>query len=175
MGKRRGDALEPPPYAPVWTEYRYRLTRDLTADHPELIPVPLAWCMLNPSTATEEVDDATIRRIKSFTMAAGYSKLVVVNVFALRSRNPTDLTAHADPVGPRNVEALTEAFAESARVVFAWGSWKIGRLAHPDVKQLALDAGHQPMCLGVNKDGQPRHPLYLPRTAWFETWTGEMP
>lgn len=66
--------------------YRYWLTRrwDLS------LPV-VTFLMLNPSTADARKDDATIRKCIGFAKAWGYGGIIVINLFALRSRNPEDL------------------------------------------------------------------------------------
>lgn len=145
--------------------YRYTLHREVNPDSEKT----LCWVMLNPSTADEFVDDPTIRRVKDFTLRGGYRDLVVVNLFAARSTQPKHLLEMADPVGPRNEETIQSVFADADDVVFAWGSWHSSNNAKRygigvprlNVERLARFARHQPFCLGVTKDGSPRHPLYV--------------
>jgi hypothetical protein len=149
-------------------EYRYILTRDLDPMGMRFEP-QVCWVMLNPSTATEIVDDATIRRVKDFSARHGYGRLVVVNLFALRATKPQALITHPDPVGGvSNIAWITKAMKESVSVVFAWGSWNMGPLRPPDVLQMAHELGHTPYCLGYTKNGSPRHPLYVPNSQRLE-------
>lgn len=157
--------------------YRYHLYR-IVADHPKRC----AFVMLNPSTADAEVDDPTIRRCKDFARRWGFGAMEVANVYAYRTSSPAELFAAQargeDIIGPENHNWL--AFAGSAqRVVLAWG-----KHAEPEAWGNALGIiqvnsrlplrGYAPLlCLGVNKDGSPRHPLYVP--ASFEPVPWEQP
>lgn len=146
--------------------YRYLLTRiwDPTA--------PLAcWVMLNPSTATAQHTDHTLRRVVSFTQAFGCGGLAIVNLFALRSTQPDRLLPHPDPVGPHGDRflrhATTTAASTGGPVIAAWGSWGNRPQLHARTKAvtaLLRSAGHVPQCLGTTTDTsgrQPLHPLML--------------
>lgn len=135
--------------------YRYTLTR--TWGDPD---GPLAaWVMLNPSTANAREDDPTIRRCVGFSQRWGYDRLVVVNLFALRSTDPKALRNAADPVGPENDHHIVEQ-TDGARAVFAaWGVH--GAHAGRDRAVMALLVRHDVFCLGTTRDGHPRHPLYV--------------
>lgn len=138
--------------------YRYRLDRIWDA-----AAAPMTWVMLNPSTADHAEDDATIRRCRSFAEAAGHGGMIVVNLFALRSKDPGQLRHHADPVGPCNEAALLGATANAARIAVAWGD--VTRRERADraraVTALLTSRGRPLECLGVTGQGHPRHPLYV--------------
>lgn len=147
--------------------YRYRLCRKYAGllDRPFL--TPCVFVMLNPSTADADRDDPTIRRCLGYARAWGRGDLFVVNLFALRATDPSRLYAHADPVGPEN-EGIVREIVGFARltggiVVCGWG--RHGVLHHQDRAMLRWlrDEGVAPHCLATTRDGQPRHPLYLPR------------
>lgn len=145
------------------SEYRYTLRRvldpEVSASSRRLC---LCWVMLNPSTADDTVDDPTIRRVKRFTADAGFSELVVVNLFALRATKPKHLLTHADPVGYPNEQTMLDAMRESHSLVYAWGSWTgLRKLLHPNPDRFAQVAGLRPYCLGKTASGAPRHPLYV--------------
>jgi hypothetical protein len=144
--------------------YRYALTRTWDSS------LPLAaFVMLNPSTADAFVEDATIRRCKSFARSWRAGGLLVLNAFALRSTDPKALYGHPDPVGPDNDAVIAEAFSVNGpnvgSVVCAWGVHGAlsGRAGHVD--GLLRGRGVTPVCLGTTKDGHPRHPLYVPSTT----------
>ena len=149
--------------------YRYRLTRIWSYDLPIRF---LLYIMLNPSTATENADDPTIRRCAEFGKAWGYGGCHICNLFAFRSAYPEALRANADPVGPHNegVIGYTANLADVDLVVAAWGTH--GTLNDTDkrVKELMQREGIALHHLGLTKGGHPRHPLYLPSNTKPQKW-----
>ena len=153
--------------------YRYVLGR-VWDDHGALLVV----CMLNPSSATEEMLDPTLRRVRGFAHRDRYGGFVVVNCFALRSADPRDvvqsLRKRTDPVGPRNDEAIRAASDPPLGLLVA--GW--GRPANKAVNQRMT----QVRGLGLRRPfytfgprtsgGYPRHPLYLRKDAPIIPWTG---
>jgi hypothetical protein len=138
--------------------YRYRLSRYWEFKKPAL-----TFVMLNPSTADGEEDDPTIRRCVGFAYRMGYGGLMVCNLYALRATRPETLWHAVDPVGPENDRHLELAFRIAANatapVVAAWGAHaKRQRVLEVLALPGALAVLH---CLGVTKEGMPRHPLYL--------------
>jgi hypothetical protein len=141
--------------------YRYLLWR-AWSDGPRAV-----WIMLNPSTADENAEDPTIRRCIGFTRSWGLSGLFILNAFALRSTDPKALYGAEDPAGPLNDVFLRvggwRALNEKAPIVCAWGTHaqRLGGAA----RVLAV-LRHRPLsCLGRNRDGSPKHPLYLPASS----------
>ena len=152
-------------------EYRYRLDRNWPGGDGSRA----VWILLNPSTATETSNDPTIRRCVGFSQRWGVSALVVVNLFALRSTEPRGLAGAADPVGPENDQEIAAALAavsdQPSCVVCAWGHYAAaGRVAA--VLALLAAGDLRPYCLGVTRDGHPRHPLYVPYSTKLQPWSG---
>lgn len=157
--------------------YRYRLDRHLGQCDDLVLPNGrLCWIMLNPSTADAELDDPTIRRVRRFTVDNGYSDLAVVNLFAFRATDPSDLQLVDDPVGPANDAFVAAAVLASEAVVAAWGAanpfgcrqamrWRI-----EDVEYIVGSLGRPMVCLGTTKVGHPRHPLYVKADQPLEPW-----
>lgn len=138
-------------------QYRYKLTRlgDLMS------PLgPAVFVMLNPSTADADLDDPTIRRCRSFAQTWGCNGLVVVNLYGLRSTNPAGLWSHPDPVGPENDQHLAGLPNNAGVVVCAWGANARDDRVAASVTVLRA-SGHRLLCLGITKNGAPRHPLYV--------------
>lgn len=130
------------------------------------------FVMLNPSTADETQDDATVRRCIGFAEGWGHGGLRVVNLYALRATHPVELGRHPDPVGPDNDRVLAEEAAQAKRIVVAWGNApKLkGKLADRPAQVLELlqkyaKTGHSPVCLGVTQAGHPVHPVRQPKNA----------
>lgn len=144
--------------------YRYSLSRSWRPQGPGV-----AFIMLNPSTADATRDDATIRRCIGFARAWGFGALEVVNLFAYRATRPEQLRAAPNPVGPRNDRYLRAALARADTVVAAWGVHGGWRERDRAVLQLLRSessaSGTALNCLGLTRQGHPRHPLYLPRGA----------
>ena len=136
----------------------------------------LLWVMLNPSVASAEQDDPTVRRVIRFTRDAGYARLLVGNLFARRAIDPRELDA-ADPDSnlPDADETLASLAAVSDAIVLAWGA-AAGvrdraafrrRAAH--VRQLLAATGKPLYALGwtagKTEPAQPRHPLFVRASA----------
>ncbi len=136
----------------VCGKYRYRLSRIWDDKKPLVL-----FIMLNPSTADAEQDDPTIRRCIAFAKNWGYGGFMTGNLFAFRSASPEKLYRKKDPAGELNDRSLLEMAAQCERVVFAWGEHGSLHQAHQRVRALFPDA----WCLGKNKSGQPKHPLYI--------------
>jgi len=135
--------------------YRYRLTRlwgTLLEDKGTI-----TWIMLNPSTADEFQDDPTIRRCIGFSKQWGFSRLIITNLYGLRSTDPKQLLLSSNPIGDDNLYHIKKAVEESQFIMAAWGAFQLGipQSILPTLKNLELH------CLGTTKSGQPKHPLYI--------------
>lgn len=138
--------------------YRYWLSRRFTEGNGHCV-----FIGLNPSIASADNDDPTIRRCMGFAADWGYQQLTVVNLFGFRTPIPSELIRTAVPEGTGNRAALRKACREADCIVAAWG-------AHGTYRQQAdrlsrIWADYPLMCFGQTKNGQPVHPLYQPKTA----------
>ncbi len=146
--------------------YRYWLSRKIRALDPAVRLVGrVLFIMLNPSTADAKIDDRTINRCMGFTFRFGCEELIVVNLFALRSKDPGALWKAADPVGPENDKWIAEYALPAVEIVAAWGG--MGRYLNRDRKVIDMLWGRGKVVhhLGLNGDGTPKHPLYLPNES----------
>jgi len=142
--------------------YRYHLSRRW-----ETGPACL-WVMLNPSTADADSNDPTVERCERRARAWGFGAVEVVNLFALRSTDPSALKSHADPVGPENDGIIVEAAERSGVIVCAWGSW--GAFRGRSAEICFLLGRFDLHALRVLKSGEPAHPLYLPYSLRPMPW-----
>lgn len=142
--------------------YRYLLLRRWQPGPPTCV-----FLMLNPSTATELVNDPTVTRCEGFARREGAHALVVLNLFAYRATNPHHLARAADPVGPANDRFILQHATTGALVIAAWGTWGSRRDRAAKVTRMLTANGVELHCLGMTSspEPQPRHPLYLPRDA----------
>lgn len=149
-------------------EYRYRLWRRWRTGGGTVL-----WVGLNPSTADATEDDQTIRRCRTLADLWGYGGIEMVNLYALRSRDPAALATHPDPIGPDCDRWIERLVGGASITVACWGSHVepvAGRR-----RQLFLDVLPRLHVLGFTADGSPRHPSRMPNIpapiAWEATWT----
>ena len=133
--------------------YRYALWRVWSPALPLLLFVGL-----NPSTANHTMNDPTITRCIKRATRQGFGGLLVGNLFSLVSSNPEILVGDDQAVGPDTDAYLQKMITMATCVLCAWGSFP----AVKDRSATVLDMIPEPYCLGVNSDGQPKHPLYIP-------------
>lgn len=149
--------------------YRWWLTRKIKYGPGHYPSEPLVgrvvWIMLNPSTADAKIDDRTIRRCMGFAYLWGYEEIVVVNLFALRSTDPKALYKHADPVGPENDRWIKEYTKDAKEIIAAWGAHGTLKGRGLQVRNYLWGLGRPVHRLGLNDDGSPKHPLYLPNDS----------
>lgn len=134
---------------------------------------PLLFVMLNPSTADGRKDDPTLRRCLGFSQRAGFDALEVVNLFAYRATDPSDLRAAGYPVGLRNDEHIAAAVRDSAAVCLAWGAHAARLARATEVLDLLRGLDARPQCLRLTRDGCPQHPLRLPSNCVLRQFSSE--
>lgn len=140
-------------------KYRYGLWRIWKDDQDSEF---VHFCMLNPSTADENVNDPTIERCIRRAKNWGYDGIIITNLFAFRSTDPKELKNVEDPVGPENDDSILYAAAYVPGItVCGWG--KHGHLHDRGTKvhQMLSDKAKRLFALKTNKDGSPAHPLYI--------------
>lgn len=140
-------------------KYRYELSRVWDESSPLML-----FIMLNPSTANHLIDDPTIRKCIGFASRHGYGGILVGNLFALRATNPKELKKAVDPFGPDNIKHLKALINMAGMIVFGYGNAPI----KPRHEVFDVFTGHDVYCLGTNKNGSPKHPLYVSYSSGFE-------
>lgn len=111
---------------------------------------------LNPSTANEISDDPTIRRVKKMAQDWGYGGVYMTNLFALVATHPYELLQCPDPING-NDEWLIKIASITGDIIFAWGNFKIAQERAKKVIEMFPNA----KALQINKNGSPKHPLYV--------------
>lgn len=120
----------------------------------------LLLVMLNPNKADESRNDPTIRRCIGFAQSWGFSRLEVVNLFAICAEKPRMLRDFERPIGLHNDEIILQRARLASALVVAWGTH--GTLLGRDTEVLSkLKSFGQLKCFGTTKNGMPRHPLYV--------------
>ena len=145
--------------------YRYELRRFNLGGQGHRGSGIMAVIGINPSSATAEVDDPTIRKCMQFGVTLGYSELLMVNLFALRATDPQVLLdVVQEPVGPENDRHLVTATRAAAIVIAAWGVKRglLGRMVDRRAREVVKLIDRPLHALRVSDDGHPWHPLFLP-------------
>lgn len=115
---------------------------------------------LNPSTADSKKDDPTIESIIRIAKYNGYGGIVMTNLFPFITPYPKELKAD-DSYLMFNDEVLKANANSSTDVCFCWGTFKQALARSTDIIKMFPDA----LCLGKNKNGSPRHPLFMEGTT----------
>ena len=131
-------------------KYRYALWRIWDKNKPLVM-----FIGLNPSTANQVSDDATIRRVKKFAQNWGYGGVYMMNLFAYVTPYPEELKKCGDPLGG-NDGWLEKISVKCDKIIFAWGAFSEAKERAEQVK--SKFSGY---ALEINKDGSPKHPLYV--------------
>lgn len=155
------DELNGAEFSPT-RQFRYALWRTWDASLPKVMFVGL-----NPSTANESFDDPTIKSVCRISRSNGYGGVYMTNCFPFVSTNPEDLIVVEKwrAQWKANDEWLIKARSLCKDVVFAWGNFEVVRTHGRDFElmQMFPDA----KCLGLNKKGSPKHPLYCKSATDF--------
>jgi hypothetical protein len=139
----------------------------------------VVFVMLNPSTADAFKLDSTVVRCVSFAASWGAQALEVVNLFALRSTDPAALYSWTKSMSPSewalenspNLTAIMSACRGAERVIAAWGKHGALLAQGSYVRTILKSDGIKLYHLGLNKDGSPKHPLYLKGSTEPKEWT----
>jgi len=126
----------------------------------------LTYLMCNPSKSDVFSTDPIMRKCLFYAKKYGYAGVDLLGIFALMSAKIKGLEVD-DPVGADNDEFIK---AVRGDVCFAWG--KVGsRVKHQRDRPYRvikmIDESVNVMCLGVTKDGNPKHPCYLSHGCEF--------
>jgi hypothetical protein len=134
-------------------KYRYALWRVWST-----IRKPLCFNGLNPSTANHTMNDPTVIRLMFRADNAGFGGLLVSNLYGLVSSDPSVLLDNGQAVGTETDSYIRQMIElADGKVLCGWGSFPAVKLRAETVLKMIP----KPYCLGVNKDGQPKHPLYI--------------
>lgn len=153
--------------------YRYWLQRIWPWHDPKA--KLLFWIMLNPSTATEYCDDATLAKCRRLSARWGFRGMVICNLSPYRCTDSKVLHLVEQPLFPPNnllvIETVLRSKALAEPVVLGWGSPRIKELRRqmlPQTVALAKLLGGRGRTMKLSVDGHPNHPLYCPEGGAFQ-------
>ena len=130
---------------------------------------------VNPSTAKPGDDDPTIRNVRKIAKNKGFDGWIMMNLHPQRTPHPEEMEEKAvwSETNPRAVEAVMNEF----RVCAIWCAWG-NMIDMPGKKFLYGALASVYDVIGeyvewysygnLTKDGNPRHPLYMPLTHEFQ-------
>lgn len=151
--------------------YRYLLTRTWDSQK-----APVTFLMVNPSKADASINDNSIKKCMTYARFWGAGGIVVVNLFAYRSTEPTKLRRIEHPESEPKLRALNDwhilqAVQKSQVTIAAWGLNGTFKDRDVEVKQLIKEKANRSLhYLKLSKDGHPCHPLYLPADLKPKLW-----
>ena len=127
---------------------RFSLSRIWDSKKPKAL-----YIMLNPSYADDESDDPTIRRLIFFSKKFKFGGFYVTNLFTQITPYPKELNLDNNSK-KKNLKIVSELIKKSDLIVYAWGNL----VSEPMQLRKLIES---PLCFGINKNGTPKHPLYL--------------
>lgn len=159
----RGSEISGASFSPC-LRYRYSLWRqwNFKVDNVSTI----AFIGLNPSTASEWANDPTVTRCIHYAQRWGFDRMYMLNLFAWRDTDPSEMKAAKEPVGVKNNHTLVNT--EASMLLCCWGTH--GKHRHRQNRVLTMLRGRKLHALELNKDGSPRHPLYLAKSLVPRLW-----
>ena len=158
--------------------YRWILKRELLIGKKSVV-----FIGLNPSKANAVNNDKTLTRIINFSSKWDYKNIYVINLFALISTSPLQLSKSKDPVGKHNDLIILKAldfWSENINCDLWLGWGDKGKLYRRDcmviklIKNLSISDSDENnhsrriLSLGRSKKGSPRHPLYMPNESFLK-------
>lgn len=157
-------------YVPdFYTEYRYILaTRG---------PNPLICIGINPSTATPDHLDNTLKSVERIAAANGFDSFTMFNVYAQRATRPQDMERSLNPrLHRENMAAFEYILAHCDQSPAVWAAWGNIIEMRSYLKDCVLDmidigeryGAHWVTAGARSKKGHPHHPLYLRKDSGLD-------
>lgn len=87
----------------------------------------ILWLCMNPSSATDIVDDGTSRKLTKHSRRLGFGRLFLLNVMDYRATDPDQLPI-GDEVSPANIPQITRCARWDDTIVLAFGVCETGEL-----------------------------------------------
>jgi len=135
----------------------------------------LIFVGLNPSTLDANIDDTTIKRCMYIAENHGYGGILMLNLFAYITKSPSILISAGlyehDIIG--NNEQYLQIALDSHDVCLYWGTNANNRYLQK-FHDKTIDKFKRGLCLGINADGSPKHPLYLKKDTKLIEWNPQI-
>ena len=151
-------------YSPC-KNYRYSLSRTQLKAKKFIL-----FILLNPSTATEFKNDPTIARCQKRSQLLGYEAFTICNLFAFRTKSPKIMKNFSEPIGPENNRIINEILNKASKVICAWGNHGTHLNQADRITKIIKNSGTRAYHLGLTKNNQPMHPLYIKYNKKLIKW-----
>ena len=124
---------------------------------------------INPSTATPNSLDPTLKKVKAISASHNYTNWVMINVYPQRATNPNNLHLNCNQQLHRaNINEISNLLAtfNNADILFAYGNLINKRpylkTCLTDILNLinSVNFSGQKYCIKRTIKGNPTHPLY---------------
>jgi len=124
---------------------------------------------INPSTATPENYDPTMRKVSNVALHSGFDSFIMLNIYPLRATNPGDLPYSLDKnEHDKNIKIVMDLINDESTIWAAWGNlidsrpWLRGCLddIYQKIQKSKKNINWVKMGSLTIKQN-PRHPLYL--------------
>lgn len=126
---------------------------------------PLVFIGLNPSTATSEQSDSTIKRIQNYVSSQGHDGWMMLNLSPQRSTYVNGLLNRVDnETVNRNLKNIDSIIKEGSVICAVWGtSIETKTYLYESLLRIieVAESKHCTWtCIKLTKNGHPCHPLY---------------
>ena len=138
----------------------------------------IVFIMINPSTASAEVDDRTVQKCKKIAAYHRCGNLYLLNLFSYRTKDVNCLDQYLKNCAPDKLKEDEEnndfwidhiLSKKHKFIIAAWGKWDKTEFAKGRAKKL-MSRYPVMVCLGKNLDGSPAHPLFKSPTTVLEEY-----
>lgn len=130
---------------------------------------PLVCIGVNPSTATKDNLDNTMKKVSKISILLGYDSYIMINLYSQRATDPNEMDIKTDEENNRiNFEYINQILNKGNLTI--WAAWGTAinkrKYLYENLKVIYMMANEN-KCKWINigeitKEGHPRHPLYLP-------------
>ena len=130
-------------------KHRYLLSRIWDLKNETIL-----FIMLNPSSADENIDDPTTKKVISYSKKWGYGGLHICNLYTYRTTSPKILFDIPKNKRGSNKNEIKKYAKKCSKIVYAWGNKE-------KVPSWLNQMVPNPSFIELSKEGVPKHPLYL--------------
>lgn len=153
--------------------YRYILYRKnpLSSSNKSIV-----FVMINPSTADENINDATIKKCLKIAEHHDCEHIYVVNLIPYRSKDVNEVEEFINSLSNESltkmnqdnwnyINGILEQNKDSI-IICGWGKYdKVNGTYHQAYQFYQKYKNFNLKCLKVNKDESPKHPLFVKSTS----------